>query len=312
MEERNITWPSEFILLGFYEWPHLQPILFVIFLLIYFIALIGNLFLTVVIFSSSNLHTPMYFFLCNLSILDIIQTSNVMPKILDICLTKNQSISYLGCLTQVFLFVTCVVVQTFLLAAMAYDRYVAICCPLRYTYLMNMTISLHLAIISWGFGFVGSVVLIGFISHFTFTRFNIINSLLCDQESLLKLTTSNIREIKMAALILIFIFGFIPLAFIIVTYVFVIYNILKIHSNRGKRKAFSTCSSQLTVIILYLGILLKMYLRPNSGNSVVEGKIVSMMYITCIPTLNPVIYSLRNKDVHMAVKKLRSTIHGRL
>lgn len=303
--EANTTFPSEFIILGFYEWPHLHSILFVVFLLVYLMALIGNLTIIVVISSSSNLHTPMYFFLCNLSILDITLISTVMPKLLDICLTGNRSITYLGCFTQLLFFVICAVAEKFLLAVMAYDRCVAICCPLRYFHLMNSRISLQLALISWGFGFSESLLLIGLISHCSFITHNKINHLFCDLETLLKLSTGSTQEAQMAVLVSGSIFGFVPLVFILVTYVFVIYNILKIRSYEGKRKAFSTCSSHLTLITIFLAVILRMYIKPKSDYSVEEDKILAVLYTAFIPTLNPIIYCLRNKDVHVAIQKLR-------
>ncbi|XP_072286948.1 olfactory receptor 5V1-like [Pyxicephalus adspersus] len=305
MEENNTTSPSEFILLGFYEWAHLQIILFSIFLVVYIMALTGNLTIFVVILSSPNLHTPMYFFLSNLSILDITLTSSIMPKLLDICLTENHSITYIGCFTQVVFFVICVVAEYFLLAVMAYDRYAAICCPLRYSTLMKMETCLQLALSSWGLGVLESVVLAGVISRHPFTKSKKINHLYCDMKALLKLSNSSTQYAELTILVSGVIFGFLPLFFILVTYVFVIYSILKIRTKEGKSKAFSTCSSHLTVITLFFGIVLSMYMRPKSAYSIEQDKILSVLYTSLIPTLNPIIYSLRNKDVHVAIKKLR-------
>lgn len=308
MEESNITLASEFILLAFYEWPHLHFMLFGIFLLIYLMALTGNLTIFVIISSSSNLHTPMYFFLCNLSILDITLTSTIMPKLLDICLTENQSITFYGCFTQVFFFVICVVSEYFLLAVMAYDRYAAICCPLHYSYLMKMKTCFQLTLASWGCGIMESVLLTGLISRYPFTKSKKINHLFCDMKPLLKLSSSSTEEAEVAILVSGVIFGFFPLVFILVTYVFVIFSILKIQSNVGKKKAFSTCSSHLTVITLFFGIILSMYMRPKSAYSIEQDKILAVLYSSCIPTLNPIIYSLRNKDVRVAIRKVRVEI----
>lgn len=305
MEVENTTIPTEFILLGFYEWPHQQFILFLIFLLIYLMAMTGNLFIIVVISSSKNLHTPMYFFLFNLAILDILLISAIMPKLLELCFPENQSITYFGCVAQVLVFLICSMSETFLLAIMAYDRYVAICCPLRYSYLMNLRICLHLALLSWGFGLLQSLVLTGLIFRCSFVKYKEINHFFCDLDSLIKLSSSGTTEAHMALLVSTFICGFIPTVFILVTYGFVIYNILKIRSNKGKQKAFSTCSSHLTVITLFLGIILRTYFRPKSAYSIQEDKILLLLYTSCIPTLNPLIYSLRNKDVHVAVKKIK-------
>lgn len=305
MEVRNTTTTlsSEFLLLGFYEWPRFQLILFSIFLLVYLMALSGNLTILLVILSSSNLHTPMYFFLCNLSILDITLTSSIMPKLLDICLTENHSITYIGCFTQVVFLVICVVAEYFLLAVMAYDRYAAICCPLRYSTLMQMKTCLRLALSSWGLGVLESLVLAGVISQHPFTKSKEINHLYCDMKGLLKLSSSSTRVAEITILVSGVIFGFFPLVFILVTYVFVICSILKIRTKEGKSKAFSTCSSHLTVITLFFGIVLNMHMRPKSVYSIEQDKILAVLYTSCIPTLNPLIYSLRNKDVHVAIRK---------
>nr|DBA20738.1 TPA: hypothetical protein GDO54_017487 [Pyxicephalus adspersus] len=306
--EANTTLQSEFIILGFYKWPHLHLLLFVIFLLVYLIAMIGNLTIMVVISSCSSLHTPMYFFLCNLSILDITLISTVIPKLLDICLSGNRSITYVGCFTQLLFFVICAVAEKFLLAVMAYDRCLAICWPLRYSSLMNLRISFHLALISWGFGFLESLLMIGLLSRCSFITSNVINHLFCDLETILKMSTGSTQEAQMAVLVSGSLFGFVPLVFILVTYVFVIYNILRIHSNEGKRKAFSTCSSHMTVITIFLAVILRMYIKPKSEFSVEEDKVLAILYAACIPTLNPIIYSLRNKDVHLAIQKLKLAI----
>lgn len=305
MEARNSTLSSDFILLGFYEWPNLQLILFAIFLLVYLMAITGNLTIFVVILSSPNLHTPMYFFLSNLSILDITLTSTIMPKLLDISLTKNHSITYIGCFTQVLFFVICVVAEYFLLAVMAYDRYAAICCPLVYSSLMKMKTCLQLSLSSWGLGVLESLALTGLISQHLFTTSKKINHIYCDMKALLKVSSSSTRDAELAILVSGVIFGFLPLVFILVTYAFVIYSILKIRTKGGKSKAFSTCSSHLTVITLFFGIVLSMYMRPKSSYSIEQDKILAVLYTSCIPTLNPIIYSLRNKDVHVAIRKLK-------
>ncbi|KAM5145574.1 olfactory receptor 5V1-like [Mantella aurantiaca] len=202
--------------------------------------------------------------------------------------------------------------ETFLLAAMAYDRYVAICCPLRYSYLMNLKICIRLSLILWGFGLLESLVLTGLIFRCSFTKSKEINHFFCDLESLLKLSSSGTAEAHMVLLVSTFICGFIPMLFILVTYVFVIYNILKIRSSKGKQKAFSTCSSHLTVITLFLGIILRTYFRPKTENSIQEDKILLLLYTSCIPALNPIIYSLRNKDVHVAVKNLKQATQSQI
>ncbi|CAI9607169.1 unnamed protein product [Staurois parvus] len=217
-------------------------------------ALSGNLTIFVVILFSPNLHTPMYFFLSNLSILDITLTSSIMPKLLDICLTENHSITYIGCFTQVVFFVICVVAEYFLLAVMAYDRYAAICCPLRYVAIchplrystfMNFYLCACLALVSWLCGLLDSSTYLSLLSQYTFCKSNVINHLFCDLKPLLKLSCSNTQSIESAIQVSGALFGFTPLVFIIISYVFIISAILKIRSTKGKQKAFSTCSSHM-------------------------------------------------------------------
>ncbi|KAM8952732.1 olfactory receptor 9G19-like [Pelodytes ibericus] len=304
MEPRNVTRPSEFILLGFQERPNLHLVLFVIFILIYVMAVTGNLTIILAILKGPLLHTPMYSFLCNLAILDITFTSTILPKLLHICLTEKQSISYKGCITQMFFFVTCVVAEYCLLAVMAYDRYVAICYPLRYPHLMTFNFCLTLAATSWGFGLVEGFVFLGFISQFSFCRSNVINHLYCDLKPLIKLSCGRTVGVEIAIQISALLFGVFPLIFILMSYIFIITTILRIRTKSGKQKAFSTCSSHLTVVILFFGIILSAYMRPKSAYSIEQDKVLAILYTSCIPTLNPFIYSLRNKEVKEALQKL--------
>ncbi|KAM9323915.1 olfactory receptor 8D1-like [Gastrophryne carolinensis] len=191
---------------------------------------------------------------------------------------------------------------------MAYDRYAAICCPLRYSSLINLNICLRLALISWGLGLVDALVLTGLISQHSFIKSNKVNHLFCDMKALQKLASSSTQTAEIAILISGVIYGFLPLVFILLTYVFIIYSIIMIKSNEGKKKAFSTCSSHLTVITMFFGIILSMYMRPKSAYSIEQDKILAVLYTSCIPTLNPLIYSLRNKDVRKALHKLRLAI----
>lgn len=304
METWNGTEVKEFQLLGFYELPHMQLLLFVTFLAIYVLALSGNAIIIMVICAEHILHTPMYFFLCNLSSLDLTLTSTILPKLLHIYLTGHQNITYLGCMTQMYFFVICVVSEYCLLAVMAFDRYVAICHPLRYSTFMNFHLCACLALVSWLCGLLDSSTYLSLLSQYTFCKSNVINHLFCDLKPLLKLSCSNTQSIESAIQVSGALFGFIPLVFIIISYVFIISAILKIHSIKGKQKAFSTCSSHVTVVILFFGIILGMYMRPKSAYSIEQDKVFSVLYTFCIPTLNPVIYSLRNEHVKEALKTL--------
>ncbi|CAH2313924.1 olfactory receptor [Pelobates cultripes] len=275
--------------------------LFLIFLLTYLMALTGNLTIILVIFSGPHLHTPMYFFLCNLSFLDLTFTSTIVPKLLHICLTGHQNITYTGCILQMSIFVVCVVAEYCLLAVMAFDRYVAICHPLRYTQLMNLRICIKLAFASWFCGFLDATTYVFLLSQYSFCRSNVINHLFCDLKPLLKLSCSGTQSLESAIQLSGVLFGFTPLLFIIMTYIFILSTILRIRSKEGKRKAFSTCSSHLTVVVLFFGIILGMYMRPKSAYSIEQDKVFSVLYTICIPTMNPVIYSLRNKDLKMLI-----------
>uniref|UniRef100_A0A8C5QZD7 Olfactory receptor n=1 Tax=Leptobrachium leishanense TaxID=445787 RepID=A0A8C5QZD7_9ANUR len=303
MENRNNTEVMEFLLMGFYEYPHLQHMFFLMFLLAYLMALFGNLTIILVIFTEPHLHTPMYFFLCNLSFLDITFTSTILPKLLHICLTGLRNISYTGCVIQMYFFVICVVAEYCLLAVMAFDRYVAIGHPLRYVQLMNTRVCTQLAAASWFCGLLDSTLYTSLLCQYSFCRSNVINHLFCDLKPLLQLSCSGTQSMESAIQFSGAIFGFTPLIFIIMTYVLIIASILRIHSKEGKQKAFSTCSSHLTVVILFFGIILSMYMRPKSAYSIEQDKLFSVLYTLCIPMLNPVIYSLRNKEVKQALKK---------
>ncbi|XP_075042071.1 olfactory receptor 5AR1-like [Mixophyes fleayi] len=308
MENWNGTELTEFRILGFYELPHLQFSLFITFLLIYLMAFSGNVTILVIIYMEPRLHTPMYFFLCNLSFLDITFTSTVLPKLLHICLTGYQKITYLGCVTQMFFFVICVVSEYCLLAVMAYDRYMAICHPLRYSSIMTFKVCICLSSVSWFCGLLDSTTYLSLLSEYSFCKSNVINHLFCDLKPLLKLSCSGTQSVESAIQVSGALFGFTPLIFIAISYIFIISSILRIRSNKGKRKAFSTCSSHITVIILFFGIILAMYMRPKSAYSIEQDKVFSVLYIFCIPMLNPVIYSLRNDDVKKALRKLRKKL----
>ncbi|XP_018421036.1 PREDICTED: olfactory receptor 1013-like [Nanorana parkeri] len=304
MEIWNGTDFKEFQLLGFYELPHMQLPLFATFFLIYFMALSGNTTIITVICTESQLHTPMYFFLCNLSFLDLTLISTVLPKLLHICLTGDQTITYLGCITQMYVFIICVVSEYCLLAIMAFDRYVAICHPLRYSTFMSFSLCACLALVSWLCGLLDASIYPALLTQHKFCKSNVINHLFCDLKPLLKLSCSNSQSIESVVQSSGALFGFTPLVFIIISYVFITSAILKIRSTKGKHKAFSTCSSHVTVVILFFGIILGMYMRPKSAYSIEQDKVFSVLYTFCIPTLNPVIYSLRNENVKVALRTL--------
>ncbi|XP_029435947.1 olfactory receptor 6M1-like [Rhinatrema bivittatum] len=262
----------------------------------------GNITIIALTCLDPRLHTPMYFFLSNLSFLDISSTSVTLPKLLDIFLRNSKYISINGCLTQMYLFMALASVEYFLLAAMAYDRYVAICHPLRYVVIMNQKLCLLITTGCWIFGFLDPVATTVLISHFSYCRSNEINHFFCDPTALLTLSCSKTQTVEDMSYI---VGAFVALPCFITTltsYVYIITSILRIHSMEGRHKAFSTCSSHLTVVILFYGTLICLYVRPASMQSLELNKPFALLYNVLIPMLNPMIYSLKNREVKGALK----------
>ncbi|XP_030044264.1 olfactory receptor 1009-like [Microcaecilia unicolor] len=304
MEEENITTVTEFIILGFPEFPELQILFFLLFLLIYLIILTGNLTIITIIFQDSHLHTPMYFFLSNLSFLDICYTSLTLPKLLDIFLRNSQRISSVGCFSQMYLFMVLLYVEFFLLTAMAYDRYVAICHPLRYAIIINERVTIMMAAWCWIFAFFVPMAHTVLISRFSYCGSNKINHYFCDVSALMTLSCSNTHVVEGMTLVAGSVIALPCFTTILISYIYIISAILRIRSSEGRRKAFSTCSSHLTVVILYYGSILCLYMRPTSMQSLDQNKLFALLYNVLIPILNPLIYSLKNREVKAALRKL--------
>ncbi|XP_069837889.1 olfactory receptor 5B21-like [Dendropsophus ebraccatus] len=307
MEVKNVT-VNGFVLLGFYELPSFQLGLFLIFLIIYVGTLVGNSVTTALFCFDPNFHSPMYIFLCNMSVLDMSFTTMVLPKLLDILLTGNHVISYNGCITQVFLFVVLMVTEFFILAAMAYDRYVAICHPLHYSYFMSLQVCFWMSWTSWSIGVLDGLLYAILISTCTFCRTNKVDHLFCDMKPLMMISCSDTHTIEMVILGPSAIIGFVPSVMTLVSYMYIISTILKINSKEGRQKTFSTCSSHLTVILLFYGTVLGMYMRPKSSYSMDQDKVFAILYAGVIPMLNPLIYSLRNQEVKKALCKIKKQI----
>nr|XP_033780532.1 olfactory receptor 1009-like [Geotrypetes seraphini] len=303
MEEENITEVTEFIILGFPEFPELQIPLFLLFLLIYLIILMGNLTIITMTCLDSRLHTPMYFFLCNLSFLDISYTSVTLPKLLDIFLRKSQHISKNGCFAQMYFFLFSVCVEYVLLTVMSYDRYVAICHPLRYATIMDPRLCVLMAAGTWIFGFFVPMTHTVLVSGLSYCGSNEINHFFCDPSALLQLSCTSTSTVESVTYI---IGSFVTLPCLIstlVSYIYIISTILRIRSSEGRRKAFSTCSSHLTVVILFYGTLIFSYERPTSTQSLSQNKLSAMFFNGLIPMFNPMIYSLKNQEVKKALRK---------
>uniref|UniRef100_A0A8D1VWH9 Olfactory receptor n=1 Tax=Sus scrofa TaxID=9823 RepID=A0A8D1VWH9_PIG len=301
--QHNGTEATEFILLGLTAQPELQPILFVVFLLIYLITLTGNLGMILLIKFTPQLQTPMYFFLTHLACVDIFYSTNVSPQMLVNFLSKKKSISYVGCLAQCFVFVTLLLTEYYMLGAMAYDRCMAICKPLHYNSRMSRPRCICLVTFPYLWGStVGSMQVI-LTSRLSFCGPNTINHFYCADPPLLMLTCSD-TYIKQTALFVsagINLTG--SLLIILISYFFIFITIMRIRSHEGQRKAFSTCGSHLTAVTMFYGSLFCMYLRPANEQSVEQGKIVSVFSIFVSPMLNPFIYSLRNKDVKQGLRR---------
>ncbi|XP_058053120.1 olfactory receptor 5D18-like [Ahaetulla prasina] len=304
MEKRNYTLVTQFILLGFSDYPEdLQAILFLIFLVIYIKTVVGNLGIFLLIKVDSRLHTPIYFFLSHLSLINICYSSSITPKVLMDTASAVKSICFFACAVQMYLFIMFVVAESFVLAAMAYDRYVAICNPLLYTVIMSRNVCIFLVLSSYLWGII--CALVHTISAFRLPFCgNIINHFFCDVVPVLTLSCSDTQLNKM----LLFIFAtFVEsstITIILTSYILIIVCVSKINSSKGKCKAFSTCASHFTAISVFHVTILLIYCQPNAIHGRYSNRITSVFYTMVIPMLNPLIYSLRNKEVKGAFQRL--------
>ncbi|XP_054517746.1 olfactory receptor 8D4 [Pan troglodytes] len=304
MGVKNHSTVTEFLLSGLTEQAELQLPLFCLFLGIYTVTVVGNLSMISIIRLNRQLHTPMYYFLSSLSFLDFCYSSVITPKMLSGFLCRDRSISYSGCMIQLFFFCVCVISECYMLAAMAYDRYVAICSPLLYKVIMSPRVCSLLVAAVFSVGFTDAVIHVGCILRLSFCGSNIIKHYFCDIVPLIKLSCSSAY---IDELLIFVIGGFNMVATnltIIISYAFILTSILRIHSKKGRCKAFSTCSSHLTAVLMFYGSLMSMYLKPASSSSLTQEKVSSVFYTTLIPMLNPLIYSLRNNEVKNALMKL--------
>ncbi|KAG3285010.1 olfactory receptor 5B3-like [Ictidomys tridecemlineatus] len=300
----NGTEVTHFILLGLTKDPGLQLPLFVTFLLIYTITLVGNLGMILLILLDFRLHTPMYFFLGNLSLVDFCYSSAVTPTVMAGLLVGNEVISYNACAAQMFFFTTFATVENYLLASMAYDRYAAVCKPLHYTTTMTTSMCACLVIGSYFCGFLSSSFYIGDTFSLTFCKSNVVHHFFCDIPAVMSLSCSD-RQVNELVLLPVCAFNvFFALLIILISYIFIFSSILKMRTETGHRKALSTCASHFTAVSIFYGTLIFMYLQPSSSHSMDTDKIVSVFYTMVIPMLNPMVYSLRNKEVKSAFRKI--------
>ncbi|XP_061468714.1 olfactory receptor 10T2-like [Rhineura floridana] len=307
MNKGNDSSVTEFLLLGFSILGNKPTLLFLGFSLTYTTILVFNVIIMSVILLDQTLHSPMYFLLFALSVSETCTTFVAIPKLLVTLLTGNQSISFAGCTVQMFCYFALAANNCFLLVAMAYDRYVAICCPLQYQVLMNKRVCTKLVGASCATGCLISLSIDTLIFRLPFCGPNGIKHFFCDLSPVLRLACTNIHLTNTAVIILsaIVLLGTVILIF--VSYIYILSAILRIHSSLGRQKAFSTCASHLTVVITHFGCASFVYLRPKSASSLDQDTLISVTYVFLTPLLNPVIYTLRNKEVKLAIKKLLRT-----
>ncbi|XP_062951166.1 olfactory receptor 9I1-like [Cynocephalus volans] len=300
----NDTVVTGFVLMGFQLQAELQTGLFFVFLALYLIIMGGNLGMIGLIQSDPRLQTPMYFFLSHLSFLDICYSSVIVPQLLETLRTDEMVITYGQCATQFFFFTLCASTECFLLAAMAYDRYEAVCNPLLYATAMTPRTLLGLVAGAYAGAMVNSVIRTGCTFSISFCKSNHVDFFFCDLPPLLKLACTETRPREQIIYFLAFLVITTSISVVLISYLFIIQSILKIRTAGGKTKAFSTCASHMTAVALFFGTLIFIYLKGNMGKSLGEDKIVSIFYTVIIPMLNPMIYSLRNKEVKEALKKV--------
>ncbi|XP_074083778.1 olfactory receptor 5B12-like [Macrotis lagotis] len=299
---------KEFILVGLTDLSEFQVPGFIIFAIIYFITLVGNLGMITLIYWDSRLHSPMYFFLSNLSLVDFGYSSAVTPKVLAGFLPGNKIISYNECATQLFFYVGLITVENYLLAVMAYDRHAAVCKPLHYTTLMTSNTCAHLAIGCYICGFVTSAIHTGNTFSLHLCKSNVVQHFFCDIPPLMALSCSDIHINEMVVFFVASINVFGAFFIILISYFVILITILRMHSAEGRQKAFSTCASHLVAVSIFYGTVIFMYLQPSSSHSMDTDKIASVFYTMIIPMLNPLVYSLRNKEVKSAFKKIMDRI----
>ncbi|XP_012617198.3 olfactory receptor 7D4-like [Microcebus murinus] len=312
MAAENHTEMSEFLLLGLSDDPELQPLIYGLFLSMYLVTVLGNLLIILAISSDAHLHTPMYFFLSNLSLVDICFTSTTVPKMLVNITTHSKDISYMGCLTQVYFFVIFAGLDNLLLTVMAYDRFVAICHPLHYTVIMNPRLCALLVLMSWFIMSLVALVHVLLMLRLNFSLETEIPHFFCELAQVLKVASSDtlINDIYLYVVtVLLCVF---PVTGILYSYSKIVSSLMRVSSTGNKYKAFSTCGSHLCVVSLFYGTALGVYLSYAVTPSSQSSAIASVMYTVVTPMLNPFIYSLRNKDVKGALGRLLSPAASRL
>uniref|UniRef100_A0A6I8PKM4 Olfactory receptor n=1 Tax=Xenopus tropicalis TaxID=8364 RepID=A0A6I8PKM4_XENTR len=297
MEETGNMTRGTFILLGFPSCRPLQILLFFIFFLAYILTIMEHLFVIVILWTNSRLHKPMYFFLGHLSFLELWYTTVTIPKLLSVLLVESGQISLPACMSQLFFFISLVCTECVLLAVMAFDRFVAICKPMHYITIMRWRLCFILVSGSWLTGFLISFIKVYYIARLKFCHSGVINHFFCDISPLLNMSCTDIKVTELVDFILALIILLLPLLLTVISYVCILITIIQMPTSSGRYKAFSTCASHLTVVIIFYTATLFMYARPSRAQALNYTKFVSVIYTVITPFLNPIIYCLRNKDV---------------
>ncbi|KAM4691797.1 olfactory receptor 11L1-like [Rhinophrynus dorsalis] len=303
MSLRNQTRVTEFLLRGFGNLHCFNVLFFIMFIIIFIFTLSGNLMIIVLFLISQHLHSPMYFFLSHLSVTDILAATNIVPNMLAAILHGGKIMTFPGCIIQLYIFTGLTVTECLLLSVMSYDRYLAICYPLRYASIMDVKSRTHLSLWSWIFGFTSNLFGVVSISRFQFCDDNVIDHFFCDSAPLQKLSCSDTSTLELSIFVFSFPVFIFPCGLIIGSYTYIFLTILRIPSTTGKQKAFSTCSSHLIVVGIFYGTLITKYMIPAKGHSLLINKIISLLHTVFTSLVNPIIYSLRNKEIRRAIKK---------
>ncbi|XP_075702196.1 olfactory receptor 11L1-like [Rhinoderma darwinii] len=301
---KNQTRVTEFILLGFGNLHSFNIVFFILFLIIFLFTLMGNLLIIVLVSVNVQLQSPMYYFLSHLSFSDLVIATNTLPNMLGAILLGGIKMTYLGCITQFYFFSGTTVTECLLLPVMSYDRYLAICNPLRYSSIMDLKCRICLSLWPWLLSLSLNFTVVLPIANFNFCRDNIIDHFFCDLFPLQKLSCSDTSFVELEVFLFSLPTFICPCGFIVGTYVYIFHTIVKIPTSTGKQKAFSTCSSHLIVVGTFYGTLIAKYMIPSKGHSLLINKIVSLLHTVFTPLFNPIIYSLRNQDIKMALKKV--------
>ncbi|CAN2390076.1 Olfactory receptor [Pristimantis euphronides] len=303
MELVNQSSPGRFILLGLSTVPYLQVLSFLAFLAMYLITLLANILLMTAVRINPKLQTPMYFFLTNLSFIDICFSTTVVPKILKNTLSKDRSISLAECAIQMYFHLAFGATECFILAAMAYDRFAAICKPLHYNIIMSRKTCMCLATVSWTISFINSTIQVIYTFQMSFCRSHHVNHFFCEMPPFLQISCSDTWPHEVSMYITAGIIASLSFFLILISYIYIVSTILNISSAHGRYKALSTCASHIIVVTVYYGTIMLLYLRPHSRSSPDIDKSVSIIYSAVTPMLNPIIYSVRNKDVKGSIRR---------